>query len=230
MARRRPDASRPPAGFTLAFRGEFYDVWRRTKPAEALAHEPAGAGLDPTGRVRCSRVRRLARTAKAAGGELAYVRRPEIVALDGAVLQRAPRPAGWVAQPPSGIALYTPGKMQLSFTVPTGGPWRVWLRGDFAREVSVSVDGKRVGEVAYQTGGDGNYGRPLGVDLTPGRHRLTLERGGGSLRPGDHGPGRLVAIVLEPGSAQEAPAVQTKPASEWRTLCGQRVDWIEAVR
>jgi hypothetical protein len=229
VMRRRPDSSRPPAGFQLAFRGDFYDVWRRMDPERVLLHEPAGGGLQAGGEVPCSRVRRLAREAESGGGELAFVERPGVVAVDAARLQRTKRPLGW-AESPDGLSLYTPGVMNVRVDVPAGGRWRIWLRGDIGREIRVSVDGRPAGSVSYASGNDGNYAGPLEVELTPGTRELTLERGGGSPAPGDHTPSRLVAIVLEPEAAGEPPVVETIPASSWRDLCGRRVDWIEAVR
>jgi hypothetical protein len=229
VARRRPEASRPPAGFELAFRGDYYDVWRRSDPDRALAHEPAGGGLQAAGAVPCPRVRRLGREAESMGGELAYVQRPGLVAIDSRRLQRLTRPAGW-PEIPDGIALYTPGVMHVRVHIPAGGRWRIWLKGDFGREVTVSVDGRPVGGVSYESGNEGNYAKPLEADLTAGTHRLTLERGGGSPAPGDHTPSKLVGIVLEPAALAERAAVQTMAASRWRELCGREVDWIEVVR
>jgi hypothetical protein len=94
----------------------------------------------------------------------------------------------------------------------------------------VSVDGRPMGGVSYQSGNEGNYGRPVEVDLTAGLHRLTIERGGGSPAPGDHTFSRLAAIVLEPERSGGAPQVETMPPSRWRELCERDVDWIEVVR
>jgi hypothetical protein len=229
VVRRRPESSRPPAGFELAFHGDYYDVWRRTDPERVLAHEPAGGGLQAAGQVSCPRVRRLAREAVSQGAELAYVERPELVTVDSRRLQRLRRSPGW-PEIPDGIALYTPGSMAVPVSVPSTGRWRVWLRGDFGREVSVSIDRHPVGSVSYESGNEGNYALPLEVELTAGRHRLTLERGGGSAAPGDHTPSKLVGIVLEPEPFGEPPAVATVPPSRWRELCGRSLDWIEAVR
>jgi hypothetical protein len=229
VARRRPEASRPPAGFELAFRGDYYDVWRRTDPDRALAHEPAGFDLHATGEVPCGEVRRLARDAESLGGELAYVERPGVVTVDSRRLQRLKRSPGW-PEIPDGIALYTPGELTVRVDVPGGGRWRIWLKGDIGREVSVSVDGQPVGSVSYESGNEGNYAKPLEVDLTAGTHRLTLQRGGGSPAPGDATPSKLVAVVLEPEPARQPPTVETMSPAAWRELCDRDVDWIEAVR
>jgi hypothetical protein len=227
VARRRPEASRPPASFELAFRGDYYEVWLRSEPERVLAHEPAGGGLQPAGALPCPRVRRLARKTESQDAELAHVERPELIVVDSGLLQRLARPPGWPAIP-DGIALYTPGHMDVRVDVPTSGRWRIWLKGDFGREVSVAVDGRPVGAVSYESGNEGNYALPLDVELTAGRRRITVQRGGGSPTPGDHAPSKLVAIVLEPTTAQ--PAVETMSPSRWRELCGRHVDWIEAVR
>jgi hypothetical protein len=229
VVRRRPDASRPPAGFELAFRGDYYDVWRREDPDRVIAHHAAGFDLHAAGEVPCGRVKRLAREAESQGGELAYVERPGVVTVDSRRLQRVERSPGW-PEIPDGIALYTPGELSVRVEVPAGGRWRIWLKGDIGREVTVSVDGEPVGGVSYESGNDGNYAKPLEVDLTAGTRRLTVQRGGGSPAPGNATPSKLVAIVLEPEPARRPPDVQTMPASEWRELCDRDVDWIEAVR
>jgi hypothetical protein len=229
VARRRPEASRPPVGFELAFRGDYYDVWLRSGDMEAVMHQPSGSGLVPGGEVPCSRVRRIARQAGLDGTELAYVERRGVIAYDIRRLRRTKRSPGWT-ETVDGIGLYTPGELLLPIEVPAGGRWRIWLKGEFGREVSVSVDGQPVGSVSGETGGDGNYALPLEADLTAGKHKLEVTRGGGSPAPGDATPSRLVAIVLEPESGAEPPTVETMPPSGWRELCERNLDWIETVR
>lgn len=227
VVRRRPDASRPPSGFELAFRGDFYDVWRRTDAGAVLAHRPAGEGGLATGRVPCSAVRSLARQAQKTGGKLAYVARPAPIELSTSRLFRVGRPPGWVENP-AGVLLATPGNMTAPFEVFAGGTYRVWLEGDFSRAVKVSVDGKAIGEVAYESGNAGNYASPLEVELSSGTHRIRLERGGGGLGPGDGSASRLVSIAFELQGA--APSVQTLAPADWRELCGRRLDWVAALR
>jgi hypothetical protein len=229
VARRRPEASRPPAGFEVAFRGEYYDVWRRSDPDRVLVHQPAGADLQPADEVPCSRVRRLAREAEVQGAELAYVERKGLLAAAGPSLARLKRAPGW-GELPDGVGLYTPGDLNWRFEIPAGGRWRIWLKGDFGREVTVSVDGNELGGVSYESGNEGNYAKPLAVDLTAGQHRIIVRRGGGSPAPGDHAPSKLVAIVLEPEAAAGVPPVKTMPPQRWRELCERKLDWIETVR
>jgi hypothetical protein len=106
------------------------------------------------------------------------------------------------------------------------GRYLLWFKGVFARPMEVRVDGRRVGEVAYESGGDGNYARPLELQLDAGVHRLQLSKGGGTLHPGDNAPSQLLAIVLQP-VVSDTPS-STAPAG-WRALCERRLDWVEAV-
>jgi hypothetical protein len=226
VARRRPDASRPPANFRLAERGDYYDVWKRVPGIEVLEHVPAGEGYQPGGVVDCRELRTIARRARSAGGELAFVPRPARVVLDARGIKR--RPAGW-GEMATGLGIGTPGIARKRFTVAEGGVYETWLKGNFGRAIEVSVDGRPLGSVSGQSGNEGNYARAGSVRLSPGTHVLELERGGGSLRPGDGTPTNLDAVVFERAEGR-ASAVRVLEPSRWRLLCGKLVDWVEIVR
>jgi hypothetical protein len=226
VTRRRPDASRPPADFELAARGRHYDVWTRTAAERTVAHMPAGAGLQAGGQVSCGVARRLARRARSVRGSLRYVPRPLVKSFDPRLARR--RPAGWTALA-EGVALATPGSLHRLFTVPGAGRYRVWLKGDFARPLHVSIDDRRIGEVSGQTGNEGNYAPPLEAALERGEHRLSLERPGGGLRPGDGAASRLLAVVFEPARDHVRYVLDARPG-EWRDLCRLQVDWIEVAQ
>lgn len=227
VARRRPDASRPPANYRLAERGDYYDVWRRARAVDVLEHVPAGQGLQPAGVVGCQRIAALARRASAAGASLWYAPRPRMPAIDALSIER--RPEAW-GEAADGIGLGTPGIARKRFEVSDPGVYDVWLKGDFARALHVRIDGREIGSVSGQTGNAGNYARPLRVRLGRGAHTLTLERRGGSLRPGDAAPTVLRAIVFEPASAAGPPPVRQLDPDAWRRLCGRPVDWVEVTR
>jgi hypothetical protein len=226
VARRRPDASRPPANFQLAERGAYYDVWRRTREPEVIEHVPAGEGLQPAGRLGCDRLAALARRARSEDASLWYVPRPQMPAIEGLSIRR--RPAGW-GETVDGIGLATPGIARKRFDVPEDGVYDIWLKGDFGRALHVEIDGQTIGSVSGQTGNDGNYARPLRAELSAGSHVLTIERPGGSLRPGDAAPTILRAIVFEP-TAAAMPIVKDLDPRDWRRLCNRSVDWVEIAR
>ena len=81
--------------------------------------------------------------------------------------------------------------------------------------------------MSYQSAGDGNYSRPIPLYLEGGSHRLRLTKGGGSVRPGDAAPSRLLAISITAAGADELTSL---PAGDWRSLCERELDWLEAVR
>jgi hypothetical protein len=223
VARRRPNASRPPSSFERVFSGRFYDVWRNRRNREIVAHVPAGAGLQAAGRASCAEVRRAASDADP-GSTVSYVPRPRLPVVNPV---KAERSLGW-AETTGGVGLYTPGQLVANVRVATGGRYRVWLKGEFGRELRVYVNGRRVGQVSYETGNDGNYGSPIDATLEPGRNRVLIERGGGSLRPGDNMPGALRAIVFEPLGLRIE--VRSVDLGDWRAACRSTVDWVEIVK
>ncbi len=225
VKRRRPDSSRPPANYARVFAGRYYEVWRRMEAPRVLDHLPAGSGLQAAGRVPCERARRLAADARRDGAELRYVPRPRLVTIDP---RKASRPAAWGEAPPMGIGLSGPGVLRARATVPAGGRYRIWLKGDIGRRLELSVNGTPVGGVSGQSGNDGNYATPIEATLRSGRNSIAIERSGGSLRPGDNTPSLLRAIVLEPAGGA-APLRSASP-SDWAAACRGPVDWVELVR
>ncbi len=225
VLRRSPEQSRPPSGYRRVFAGRFYEVWRRERAIDTvLAHVAGGSPPSATGSPRCSRVRRAAARATSAGGVLRYVRRTPVTVVDPRKGEVSPN----FSISPEAVGMQSIGEIDVRTRVPRAGRYEAWLRGDFSRATQLHVDGRRIGEVAYESGGNGNYATPLALELTAGTHRFTVSRGGGTLRPGDNAPSRLVRIVLQPRG--EAQTVDVDPAS-WRSICSRDdVDWVEAVR
>ena len=66
------------------------------------------------------------------------------------------------------------------------------------------------------------------VELGAGAHELTLSYGGEDLRPGSDGPPMpLGPLVLSTATADRP--VEYLPSAKAGALCGQRLDWIEAL-
>ena len=73
---RSPLVSRPPADYQLAYRGRYYEVWRRTPTPTVLEHVPLGSALDAGSVPSCGPVvGTLARKAAREHARLAYVPR-----------------------------------------------------------------------------------------------------------------------------------------------------------
>jgi hypothetical protein len=222
VMRRSPERSRPPSDFVRAYRGDWYEVWERRRDPPVLAHVPGGRGLRPDSPISCGDARSAAKAARPRGS-LSHPRRTRTVVLDPARLRHS---ASW-PELPVGIGLGAPGNLRGRFEVEQSGRHLLWFKGEFARPTDVRIDGGSVGDVAYESGGDGNYAKPIEVELDAGEHTLELSKGGGTLRPGDATPSRLLAIVIEP--AGDDRALSSRPAGDWRSLCGPPLDWLEAV-
>jgi hypothetical protein len=222
VMRRSPERSRPPSGFVRVFRGDSYEVWQRRERPHLLVHEPGGGDLRPDSVIRCAMVRGAARRA-GADGSLRYPLRSRTVVIAPAHAEHSP---SW-PKLPDGISTGAPGDLRARFQVRRPGRHLLWFKGEFSRPIEVSVDGRRVGEVAYETGGEGSYARPLEVSLDAGSHSLELTKGGGTLHPGDAAPSRLLAIVVQPVDQENVTAAA---ADRWRPLCEEPLDWLEAVK
>jgi hypothetical protein len=126
-----------------------------------------------------------------------------------------------------------PGRLSAEFSVPHGGVWDLWLKGQIMRPVRVSVDGRPLGSVGGQLSGNSlnpNVMAPFSVAVAAGTHRLSITRGGFSLAPGNGGWAILDGIFLTPDGLAGRDALESVPAADWRSLCGHAYDWIEAVR
>lgn len=222
---RDPQASEPPSAYRLAWQGHYYEVWqRRPRTAPALAHE----GLPDTRTVPCASVRRLAQIAGAGGARLVAARPPETVTVD---IAHARHPAWRYTH--TGLELSRAGRLEATFALPSTGTWQVWLTGELMPAVTVSVDGHELGSIAGQLEGNPHNPEtmpPLHATLSGGPHRLTIARAGAILAPGEGGWAILHEVVLTPADRPDVDTLEAVSPAQWRSLCGHRYDWIEAVR
>ena len=224
VVRRSPERSLAPTGYELAWRGASYDVWRRTASAERVREHVGTQGYGrPIATVPCGTLRRLAKTDDA---RFVVATRERTVL--GDPLEGA-RSGSWSQSPAGGLGIVGPGRLQVQVHVPQSGRYRLWLKGDFGRPFQITIDGRSIGSVGYDSGGQASFARPLDVELDAGRHRIDLVRGGGSLAPGDGQPSRVSLIVLEPMWQSAAPRSAVVSAEQLRSNCGRPVDWVEVV-
>jgi hypothetical protein len=226
VTRRDPTASRPPSAYGLIWQGTYYQVWgRRAGAPAAIAH----LGLSGPARLQCARVRRLAEGAGSQRAALVAARSPAVVKLS---VRHADRPRAWTYGR-VGLVMQGPGRLRTSFALPHSDVWNLWLQGEIMRPVQVSVDGRLLGSVGAQVGGNSlnpDVMAPLRVALSAGRHVLSITRGGFSLAPGNGGWAILDGIFLTPDGSPTKESLRSVPASRWRSLCGRTYAWIEAVR
>jgi hypothetical protein len=113
---------------------------------------------------------------------------------------------------------------------PRAETYHFWLGGDWFGLASVSVDGREIGSKREELNWPGLY-TELGrrVRMPGDAHVIRLDYETGGLAPGSGGtPYSFGPLVLSADDAREP--VETVPSSRARSLCGRRLDWIEAVR
>jgi hypothetical protein len=202
VLRRSPAQSRPPSVYSLVRAGDYYDVWQRPLGAARpiAEHLPLGDFDDPGAVPSCGEVRRLA--------ELAG-------------------PGGTIAAVPRGPNAVSP--LLRRVRVPRAGSYDVYALGGVRNRVTALIDGDEVGSVAMQLNPARQFVHFGRARLSAGGHRVQLLEGGPSLAPGTGGPPPpLGPLVLSPADAASPRIVQV-PAARAEQLCGQRLDWLEAL-
>jgi hypothetical protein len=228
VLRRSPVASRPPSDYELLSQRHYYEVWQRPEAptVRILDRLPLGGQFDPTGKPRCSDVSRLAHVA-GRDGRLAYVRHPRPVVLD---LTQTAHPLDWLPAPeqPGGVSPLGSGTIVAKVSVPAAGRYGIWIQGSFRRQLDLAIDGRRVGSAVDELSHGSQYVELGSASLMSGAHEVRLTYGGEDLRPGSDGaPMPLGPLVLSTATADRP--VEYLPPAKAGTLCGQRLDWIEAV-
>jgi len=227
VLRRSPVASRPPSPYTRAWSGRWYEVWQRAPAATGviIEHLPLGRDLDPAGTPSCDEVRRLAGLAQ--GGRLAAVPRPPLATVD---LSQVPeRPAEWTpSETPAAVEPKGGGTLRADVELVDGGRHELWVGESFRGGLRVHVDGRQLGTERHSLSHGGQY-VPLGRrTLSAGNHQVQLELSGSDLHPGSRGRPQPVGPLALSTTTADRPVTYVA-ASRAESLCGRRLDWIEAV-
>jgi hypothetical protein len=227
VTRRDPSAPPPPAAYALAWQGAYYDVWQRRRgAAPALVHVAADSARTP---LSCPRVVRTVRLANARHARAIAALEPRLVRIR---LRHVRPPKGW-GRRHGGFTMRRPGTVSLPFDVPHAGSWELWLQGQFMPLIRVGLDGQPLASLHGQLAGNSlvpDTATPIAVRLSAGEHRLSVERAGFSLAPGNGGSAVLDAAFLTPAHAP-ARVLRTLPIHASRAaLCTSVYQWIELVR
>ncbi len=217
--------SRPPSTYVVARPGLFYDVWAPDPAAPAIIqHWPLGDHTDAAAIAPCSVVREAIAKAGPAG-RVAVARRTALVTVpfDAGTL-----PAGWASgSQPGSVSVAATGSITVPFTVAAEGQYLATLGGSLWGGVKVTVDGRDwhsdQGRLNWTP-----YSNPTpSIDLTTGPHSMTVEYSGG-WRPGmGYSPSEIGPVQLSLAGA-DVPVTYV-PAAQALSLCGQRLDWVEAI-
>jgi hypothetical protein len=100
--------------------------------------------------------------------------------------------------------------------------------GSFRGRLTVSVDGQLVGSDRHEIDEDGGYVDMGHRVLRAGPHVVTLDYGGPDLHPGSAGPPLALGPVVLGDQTADRPVAVVRTADA-RTLCGHRLDWVEAL-
>jgi hypothetical protein len=107
--------------------------------------------------------------------------------------------------------------------------YTAWLGGDPRGLARIIVKGRTVGSARQELNWPGNFTDVGTSTLSAGRHTVRIAYSRGGWRPGSGAKaGAQGPAAFTPFDPREP--VQTLPASNARSLCGRRLDWVEALR
>ncbi|MBK5232244.1 MAG: hypothetical protein JJE13_04595 [Thermoleophilia bacterium] len=228
VLRRTPGQSRPPSPYELVERGDYYEVWQRPEEFDAsgiIAHVPLGNALDPAEVPTCAKVKAVAARAGAGGRVAAATRAPNGIG------DFTSYPDGWVPDPAGGTVTPTSdGTATADIEIPASGEYDVFVGGSARGKVALTIGGIPMGSIRNRLNNNAQYIEFGKFDLGAGPQQAVLQyEQGGPLRPATGGyPFGLGPIIVSP--VQNRTQVTSLPASQAAQLCGQRLDWIEALR
>lgn len=225
LTRSSPVSSPAPVNYVRARENAFYELWRRTAAAAPVAQLSLRGQLGAGAPAPCPAVRELAREAPA-GGRLVLSEAPAAV---GFTMAQASfhSPYWGPASDPKALITPGPGRAFRDVRLAAAGEYEMWIEGNLPRRVDVTVDGRTAGS-AQGADAPGGWSRAGAVRLGAGVHQLGVLREGGDLAPGDgSSQASIGAVVLAPRGAR--PRLVSVPAARWRSLCGRRGYWVEAV-
>lgn len=216
VLRRSPVASRPPGAYELVLRGEWYDVWRRTRaPAP---HMSLGTTFQPVGVPDCEALAGFAARSTLVTPVIAPA---VLVGLDPATL-----PRGWRAgSPGTGTALPgTDEALTVTISVPADGVYSLWVGGSTRFRVRATIDGAPLAGVGQHINRTGMWMRLGRARISAGPHEVVLEldrETGASTAGSDQFP--IGPVVL----AGETTGALVRRAFDAPRVCALAADWYE---
>ena len=231
---RSPIASRPPANYDLVQRTDYFDVWRRDRPASlVLEHFPL-SDL-PTERTPqyCRHVVQLASKA-GPNAQIAYAQGSTVAVVNPV---EGVHPDYWKLLGPGTLATVGAGTDLLKFSLPHSLRYTIWVQGSIGRPLSFYLDGKLLRSIGYEERYPSQFLLVSKHEIAAGPHTLKIVRPNGSLHPGSGDPspetvGRTMGAIVFSSEQASHDRVYTAPASSAAKLCAARVgyQWLELLR
>jgi hypothetical protein len=137
----------------------------------------------------------------------------------------------WIPTEPGGPDLvpHGPGTAQLEVEVPHPGRYGFYVQGSARNRLGLVLDGVEIGSVREQLNESRQFLYFGDALLGAGIHEIELVYDGKSLAPGSGGPPEAIGpLVLGPVANEDPPLIR-RPSSAAGTLCGKRLDWVEAL-
>jgi len=218
-------ASRPPSTYSNARPGTFYNVWVQDPTAPAIVqHWPIGTQADPAGPAPCATVK-AAVAAAGTTGRVAVVRRAPVITVS---LNQNGLPLGWSSgSVPGSVNATGPGTVTTTFTVPADGDYLGDLGVSVYGRATVLVDGVEWTSLQGQLNWSPNSNPLPRLHLSAGQHTLAVTYQTTLLPGGGFSPSSIGPLWLST-QGPDAPVEYVAPSAAL-ALCGQRLDWIEAV-
>jgi hypothetical protein len=229
---RSPVTSRAPANYDLVDRTAEFEVWERVRPAsEVVIHFPLSGLPDERNAAFCRKLTAEVRKA-GAGASVAYVPIGPRTSLNPT---HAAHPSYWHSVGPEALRAYGAGAIQGSVSLPTSGTYDVSMPGSIGRPVTLYIDGRRVGSIAYEERYPGQFLHFATLPLSSGKHLIRLTRPNGSLSPGSgDGPDASSGVIGPLTFTLEQPqdgSLIVVPGSEAGRVCAARTgyEWMEVL-
>ncbi|HEV3319571.1 MAG TPA: hypothetical protein VG053_07565 [Solirubrobacteraceae bacterium] len=229
---RGPLTVRAPSNWDLIDQTPYFDVWRRTRPAtDVFVHLPLSGLPHERTPTFCRGLQENLRQA-GFGSSVAYVTEPAAIDVP---LTSGVHPDYWKAEG-SQLVAYGAGSDRATFKLPHAAKYSIWMEGTVGRPIKFLIDGHTIGTLAYEERYPNQFLHIGATTLGPGRHTLTIVRGGGSLHPGSgddvdpdtRGLGPVVLVPQGSRSYQVHVALATAAASICKAPVGY--EWMEVLR
>jgi hypothetical protein len=231
VLRRSGVGSRPPSIYSLAWRGRYYQVWQRPEgPSPILEHLSLGGRLQPTASPSCAEIVRLGRLAAAEAGVLGAVLRPPAILIDPDGSLGAPASFSSYGEHAKAVYMTNAASVEARFRTSAPGIYGVWVGGMWRARLEATVDGRRLGDARNVAAWPSNFVELGRTRLNAGAHAVQFRYSGPTLHPGSAGPPAfgLGPFAVSEGT-QDRRVTYVEPSNA-RTLCGQSLDWVEALR